>query len=187
MTGAATMGAMTGRDFSSAREPMVPHPGEAHRYPQPGSPRMPRVFRVRSTVAYNVAASATIGIVLLLFGLWTSTTGHPAWGGLVALVGVSQGLVAYRCLKLGAYVEDSFLVVRNVFRTRRFAWDSIADFHLRSGSVVWVYLTSGRKLPIWAMSCYPIGWGYVPLVAMMNELRAIAVEHRSPEPSAGSN
>jgi hypothetical protein len=145
-----------------------------------------RVFRVRSTVVYNVAAPATVGIVLLLVGLRTSA-GHPAYGGLIALAGVSQFVVAYRCDKLGAYVEEPFLVVRNVFRTRRVAWDSITDLRLLSGSVVWVFLEGGTKFPIWGMSCYPIGKGYVPLVAMMNELREIAAERRASAPPAPSN
>jgi hypothetical protein len=47
-------------------------------------------------------------------------------------------------------------------------------------------LPEPKEAPDLGMSCYPIGKGYVPLIAMLNELRAIAVERRSPERSSNT-
>ncbi len=75
-------------------------------------------------------------------------------------------------------MEDECLLVRNAFRTHRIAWDSISELRLVSTMTVWAFLTDGTKVHIVAMTCYPFGRGYVPLIARLYELRAIAAERR---------
>jgi hypothetical protein len=138
-----------------------------------------RVFRVESTVASNAMTGVVLGGASVLLGLLETHRGNLAFGVLAVLAAVVFLALAYRYAKMGAYVEESCLVVRNPLRTHRLEWNSITGFRFLSTTTAWVYLEGGRKIPIWGMSCYPMGKSYVPLISMIDELRAVASEHRT--------
>jgi hypothetical protein len=144
---------------------------------------MTRAFRANGAVESEVAVTGLLGTAALLVGLWKMTQGHPAYGVLLVSAGVFLFYVGYRSSKMGAYVEDEHLVVRNYFRSHRLPWNAIADVRLVGKGATWVFLKDGRKVLIWAMNDFGIWKVDVALMAMIDELRAIAVERGVSDPT----
>ncbi len=90
-------------------------------------------------LANNILLAVIFGVGVASFVLTANDGDHgPNSGSYMSVGGMVQLAIAgfsfacaVRCLLAGAYVSDSGVRVRNIFRTKTFEWNQIAAFEVR--------------------------------------------------------